>query len=64
LRPAIPNLFCSEAASDGATTNIFSIEVDSGRTEQLGAVRGLVFLIAVAQSSTYFSIRFTLWDPY
>jgi hypothetical protein len=34
------NLFCSEVASDGTTTNIFSLAVDSGRTEQLGAVRG------------------------
>jgi hypothetical protein len=42
------NLFCSEVASDGATTNIFSIEVDSGRTEQLAVVRGLAFLIPIA----------------
>jgi Tol biopolymer transport system component len=42
------SVFCSEVASDGTTTNIFSIEVDSGRTEQLGAVRGRGFLPSVA----------------
>jgi WD40 repeat protein len=46
--PRHPNLFCAEVAGDGTATNIFSVAVDSGRTEQLGAVRGRGILIAEA----------------
>ncbi len=63
------NVFCSEVASDRTTTNIFSIAVDSGRTEQLGAVRGSGFLpstnILPNDQALYFvhdSGEFTRWD--
>jgi hypothetical protein len=63
------NLFCSEVAADGATTNLFSIEVDSGRIEQLGTVRGRGFLRTEAlpnDQSLYFVREspgeLTRWD--
>jgi dipeptidyl aminopeptidase/acylaminoacyl peptidase len=62
-------VFCSEVVSDGTTTNISSIAVDSGRIEQLGAVRGAGFLPSVAfpnDQSLYFirvsTGEFTRWD--
>ena len=42
------NLFCAEVAGDGTATNILSVAVESGRTGQLGAVRGRGYLIAGA----------------
>jgi Tol biopolymer transport system component len=64
-----PNLFCSEAAGDGTTTSIFSVAVDSGRTEQIGAVRGAGLLRGVAlpnDQALYFQRQstgeFTRWD--
>jgi len=44
--PRHPNLFCAEVAGDGTATNIFSLAVESGRIEQLGAVRGRGYLNA------------------
>ncbi len=64
-----PNLFCSEAAGDGTTTSIFSVAVDSGRTEQIGAVRGAGLLpsVALPNDQALYFIRqsngeFTRWD--
>ena len=64
-----PNLFCSEVSGDGTTTNIFSIAVDSGRTEQLGALPGMGFLPASAlpnDQALYFvrvsTGELTRWD--
>jgi len=63
------NLFCSEAAEDGTSTSIFSVAVDSGRTEQIGAVRGAGVVRGVAlpnDQALYFAREstgeFTRWD--
>lgn len=64
-----PNLFCSEAAEDETTTIVFSVAVDSGRIEQIGALRGRAFVKAVAlpnDQALYFTRQspgeFTRWD--
>jgi hypothetical protein len=64
-----PNLFCSEVASDGTTTSIFSIAVESGRTEQLGAVpgRGILESVALPNDQAVYFLRqtpgeLTRWD--
>ena len=63
------NLFCAEVAGDRTATNILSVAVESGRTEQIGAVRGRGYLMAGSppnDDALYFnrqsSGEFIQWD--